>query len=80
MHALDQPIGHDTTCEAEDAPLRATVILAVFSEAQPTWGIWFDVANGLLVFMERYEYVEFTYKVRKDEGVVVGVGELADFP
>lgn len=77
---MDQPIGHDISCEAEDAPLRTILILTFLSGAQRTWGTWFDVANGLLVFMERYECVDFTYNVRNDEGVVVGVGELADFP
>ena len=27
--------------------------------------------------MERFEYVEFAYKVRDDAGAVVAVGELA---
>ena len=51
--------------------------MTFLSRAQPTWGMWLVVANGLLVFMERFEYVEFAYKVRDDAGAVVAVGELA---
>ena len=80
IHALDQLIGHNITCAVEDAQLGTMIRLTFLCGAEPTWGMWFDVANALLVFLERYEYVESMYKVQNDEGVVVGVGELAYFP
>lgn len=80
IHTLNQPIGHDITCSAEDAGLGTLLTVTFPSRAQPTWRMWLDIANGLLVFMERFEYVEFAYKVRDGRGTVVGVGDLADFP
>ena len=37
------------------------------------------MANGLLDFIESYEYVEFQYRVQNDEGFLIGSGEFADF-
>ena len=76
--APDHPIGHNLTYLTEEAPPGKTV-LNFRPEARSTWRMWYDVANGLLDFIESYEYVEFQYRVQNDEGFLIGSGEFADF-
>ena len=42
------------------------------------WKIWSEAANGLLSFLERYEYVEFTFRLLDDRGAVLAVVEFAE--
>ena len=54
------------------------MVLTFQPRAQPTWKIWSEAANGLLSFFEKYEYVEFTFRLLDDRGAVLAVGDWAD--
>ena len=73
-----EPIHGDITYKADDEDPCNAIVLTVRPQAQLTWRSWYYAANGLLSFLERYEYVEFGYRLKNDEGGVLAVGELAD--
>ena len=80
MRALDQDPIRDTIRykKADDKDPRCKMVLTFQPRARPTWKIWSEAANGLLSFLERYEYVESTFRLLDDRGAVLAVGELAE--
>ena len=64
--------------KADDKVPRYKTVLTLQPRAQPTWKIWSEAANGLLSFLERYEYVKLTFRLLDDRGAVLAVGELAE--
>ncbi len=83
MYPSDWPISRDLIYKTEKAPLGTILLRFSPGRAQPTWRMWYDVVNGMSVFLETYENVGFLYKVRSESGVVIAKGELSillEFP
>ena len=80
MRALNQDPIRETVRykKVYDMNSRCNMALTFQPRAAPTWKKWLEAANGLLSFLERYEYVEFTFWLLNDRGAVLAVGDLAD--